>query len=290
MRVVVFAVGLCRWSLPLFVPLLLTTSDARHRMVSQGHIFYGGAGEGPGGARAPGLFDLDPALLDPARSVVVSGMSKAWAMTGFRVGWMVTPNLELSTAAAKLLEASVSCGVPFAQQGTPATRIMTCWVTLTRVVLATRTSLHLYTHLNFNWYLSLPSIHFGVHYNPPFQTGALAALECTETMESVKHMVHEYHTRRDAAVAVLKQHDLYEYAPEGAFYLLVRIQAADHKGDKVDDVQFCKELLEEEHVAVSPGSAFGDVSSGFVRVSLARDVADVVEGLQRLCKKIKSLE
>ena len=43
-----------------------------------GHIFYGGAGEGPGGARAPGLFDLDPALLDPARSVVVSGMSKAW--------------------------------------------------------------------------------------------------------------------------------------------------------------------------------------------------------------------
>ena len=153
-------------------------------------------------------------------------------MTGFRVGWMVTPNLELSNAAAKLLEASVSCGVPFAQQG------------------------------------------------------ALAALECPETTESVTRMVAEYHSRRDAAVAVLKKHGLYEYSPEGAFYLLVRIHADDHAGPALDDVQFCKDLLEEEHVAVSPGSAFGDVSDGFVRVSLARDVADVVEGLERLCRRI----
>ena len=59
-----------------------------------------------------------------------------------------------------------------------------------------------------------------------------------------------------------------------------------HAGPALDDVQFCKDLLEEEHVAVSPGSAFGDVSDGFVRVSLARDVADVVEGLERLCRRI----
>eukprot|EP01052_Picozoa_sp_SAG31_P020601 SAG31_NODE_1557_length_7884_cov_69.027357_4_plen_428_part_00 len=167
---------------------------------------------------------------DPERTVVVSGVSKAWAMTGFRVGWLVTRNDELASTTAKLLEASISCGVPFAQ------------------------------------------------------AGALAALTCATAPAEVAKMVQAYRSRRDAAVAVLASYGMDEYVPHGAFYLMVRT------GDlgMGDTVALCKGLLEAEHVAVSPGVAFGEVSAGYVRVSLASSITDIEEGVHRLCRYVST--
>jgi aspartate/methionine/tyrosine aminotransferase len=143
------------------------------------------------------------------------------------------------------------------------------------------------THSNYGSALLQAAISCGV---PFAQAGAVAALECAETTASIGKMVHAYQHRRDVALDVLDSYGLKEYTPEGAFYLLVRIQdpafLTEHPTQKIDDVEFCKSLLEESLVAVSPGSAFGDVSDGFVRVSLARDVELVKEGVGRLCKAI----
>jgi aspartate aminotransferase len=115
-------------------------------------------------------------------------------------------------------------------------------------------------------------------------------LVCDHALTSVRMCCVErtgrYKSRRDAAVAVLEAHGLYEYVPEGAFYLLVRADGR-RGGDPIaadwDDVAFCTRLLHEHHVAVSPGSAFGDGAQGYVRVSLASDKEDIVEGIKRLC-------
>jgi aspartate aminotransferase len=42
------------------------------------------------------------------------------------------------------------------------------------------------------------------------------------------------------------------------------------------------ELLRERHVAVAPGTAFGAEGEGWVRISLATDTDDLLEGLGRL--------
>eukprot|EP00466_Bigelowiella_natans_P015778 jgi/Bigna1/34053/e_gw1.4.66.1 len=162
-----------------------------------------------------------------SRVVVVDGVSKAYAMTGFRVGWIVTPNRALADAMPKVLEASVSCGVPFAQ------------------------------------------------------AGALAALSDPASQAASVKMAHEYRKRRDVAVAVLREFGLYAYTPAGAFYILVKACPAE-----ADDLEFCKKLLVDQGVAVSPGSAFGDVARGYVRVSLASEISDVEEGMRRLCRYV----
>jgi len=58
----------------------------------------------------------------------------------------------------------------------------------------------------------------------------------------------------------------------------------------MDDVDFCEGLLTDQHIAVSPGSAFGDVARGHVRVSLASDIGDISEGVDRLCKYINKVD
>jgi aspartate/methionine/tyrosine aminotransferase len=67
-------------------------------------------------------------------------------------------------------------------------------------------------------------------------------------------MVDAYQHRRDVAVGVLEKYGLQEYTPEGAFYLLVRIQdpnyIAENPTKRLDDVEFCKGLLEDSLVAV----------------------------------------
>eukprot|EP00501_MAST-03F_sp_TOSAG23-6_P001306 GSMAST32.ASY1.ANO1.1354.1 assembled CDS len=51
---------------------------------------------------------------NPKAHFVVSGVSKAWAMTGFRVGTLVADS-EIISNMDKLVESFVSCGVPFSQ-------------------------------------------------------------------------------------------------------------------------------------------------------------------------------
>uniref|UniRef100_A0A7S0GMQ9 Aminotransferase class I/classII large domain-containing protein n=1 Tax=Amorphochlora amoebiformis TaxID=1561963 RepID=A0A7S0GMQ9_9EUKA len=177
------------------------------------------------GLRAPGLLQVDCMDLDPERLVVVDGVSKYWAMTGFRVGWVLTPNNLISATLGKVLESTISCGVPFAQ------------------------------------------------------AAATAALTDPSALLEAEKMTRNFKKRRDAAIRVVREFGLYEYTPQGAFYMLI-------KATDGDDMEFCKRLLQEERVAVSPGSAFGDVAKGFVRISLASSLKDVENGVKKLCQTI----
>lgn len=108
------------------------------------------------------------------------------------------------------------------------------------------------------------------------QKAAEAALDGPQ--ECVAQMREAYRERRDAAIAVLQTHGMHRYTPRGAFYIMVDIR---HSG--LLSREFALALLHEQRVAVAPGTAFGEVARGFVRVSLASDRADLIEGVTRLC-------
>lgn len=54
--------------------------------------------------------------------------------------------------------------------------------------------------------------------------------------------------------------------PQGAFYAFVDVRLTG-----LDSGEFADRLLDEEHVAVVPGEAFGEEGHGFVRLSYAGD-------------------
>jgi len=66
------------------------------------------------------------------------------------------------------------------------------------------------------------------------------------------------------------------FEPRGAFYAFPSIAAAG-----MDDETFAQKLLEEEKVAVVPGSAFG-ADGGFVRCSYATAYEKIEEALERM--------
>lgn len=159
------------------------------------------------------------------RTLIISGMSKSYAMTGYRVGF-TRANPDYVELATKLQEPFVSCGVAFAQ---------------------------------------------------------LAAAEALEgPQDTVRQMRDAYRIRRDAALEVLREHDLYRYTPGGAFYLLVDISAAG-----MDSRDFALQLLEEKKVAVAPGNAFGRICSDHIRISIASTEENIREGLHRICAMVR---
>ena len=100
-------------------------------------------------------------------------------------------------------------------------------------------------------------------------------------------MRQRYMARRDAAMSVLRESGMESRAccPEGAFYMLVDVGISE--GAENACSEFCSELLQEEGVAVAPGSTFGANSQRHVRVALAAADQDVVEGVRRLCRFVE---
>jgi aspartate aminotransferase len=114
--------------------------------------------------------------------------------------------------------------------------------------------------------------------NAPAQAAALAALEGPQT--AVTDMRDTYWRRRDEACGLLDQLGVGYSSPEGAFYLWVDV--SDRCGADVSS--WALELLRSQQVAVAPGTVFGPSGEGWVRVSLATDDDDLLEGLRRLGK------
>lgn len=76
---------------------------------------YFGSDDSEADQRAESCSILDCAeTLDFDSTIVVSGVSKAYSMTGFRVGWLLGSK-KLVDLSTKLQEAFLSCGVPFSQ-------------------------------------------------------------------------------------------------------------------------------------------------------------------------------
>jgi aminotransferase len=107
------------------------------------------------------------------------------------------------------------------------------------------------------------------------QAAAIVALEEGEPF--VQHMVSEYNQRRRMIVDRLNAIGLPTFEPKGAFYAFPKISVTG-----MDDVEFAEKLLEEERVAVVPGSAFGAGGEGFVRCCYATAYEKIEEAMDRV--------
>jgi len=100
----------------------------------------------------------------------------------------------------------------------------------------------------------------------------------------VKQMVAEYDRRRRLIVDGLNTIGLKTFEPRGAFYAFPYIG-----GTGLDEETFASRLLDEERVAVVPGSAFGKGGEGFVRCSYATGYDKLEEALDRIDHFVKGL-
>ncbi len=163
---------------------------------------------------------------DPSRLVVVDGVAKAYAMTGWRIGWAVSPE--------------------------PLARMMTA----------------LQSHTTHN--AATVSQH-----------AALAALSRVgESDDAIATMVSAFRERRDAALEVLGGVPrLRTVQPAGAFYLFMNVRPFARDGADAGG-EIARRLLDEQGVALVPGSAFG--SPDWIRMSYAAPLDQVVEGARRI--------
>jgi aspartate aminotransferase len=114
------------------------------------------------------------------------------------------------------------------------------------------------------------------------QEGAVEAL--TGDQAPIAKMVAEFKERRDLVIDLLSEIEgLETKVPEGAFYVFPKYSA------DISSVELAKRLLEEQHVAVTPGIAFGPHGEGFFRISYAASEADLREGIARIKKFMGAL-
>jgi aspartate/methionine/tyrosine aminotransferase len=167
-------------------------------------------------------------LADPGdRLVSIYSFSKVYAMTGWRVGYLVAPP-DLARILTGMQEPIISC------------------------------------------------------VNTPAQMAALAAV--TGPQDVVRVMSASYRARRDELLGVLDRAGLPSSRPSGAFYVWADVSKAG-----VPSMDFARSLIEREHVAVAPGSAFGALGEGYVRLSLASSREDLLEGTLRLVRFVRLL-
>src|ERR671916_1294172 len=161
------------------------------------------------------------------RLVSVYSFSKVYAMTGWRVGYLVAPP-DLSNLLTRMQEPIVSC------------------------------------------------------VNTPAQMAALAAV--TGPQKVVQEMRDAYRERRDELLEILDLGDLASSRPSGAFYVWTDVSETG-----MPSMDFARSLMERENVAVAPGSAFGELGEGYVRLSLASSREDLLEGASRLVQFVRLL-
>jgi aspartate/methionine/tyrosine aminotransferase len=161
------------------------------------------------------------------RLVSVYSFSKVYAMTGWRVGYLVAPS-ETARLLTGMQEPIVSC------------------------------------------------------VNTPAQMAALAAV--TGPQDIVREMSEAYRARRDEVLGVLDSGGLPSSRPSGAFYVWADVSEAG-----VPSMDLARSLIERAHVAVAPGSAFGELGEGYVRLSLASSREDLLEGTSRLVQHVRFL-
>lgn len=95
--------------------------------------------------------------------------------------------------------------------------------------------------------------------------------------EDVAMMRESYDQRRRYLVHAFKQIGLECFEPFGAFYIFPCIKEFGMTSD-----EFANRFLQEEKVAVVPGTAFGDCGEGFIRISYAYSMERLKEAIGRL--------
>lgn len=159
------------------------------------------------------------------RTIVFNGFSKAWAMTGMRLGYICAPRDGLAPIL-KLHQYAIMCA------------------------------------------------------NTQAQVGGITALrDCDAEVETMRQ---EYDRRRKVIYQGLRDMGLPVFEPKGAFYIFPDIRVTG-----MTSAAFCEKLVQEEKVAVVPGSAFGENGEGFVRISYAASLETIKEALRRMTRFVK---
>jgi aspartate aminotransferase len=159
------------------------------------------------------------------RTIISNGFAKAYAMTGWRIGYLAAP-VALIQAASALQGHSTSNVCTFAQYG------------------------------------------------------AIAALEGSQ--ECVETMRQAFALRRQIILDRLHGIPGLTCAkPDGAFYIFVNIGST-----QLSSLEFCKQILEQQQVAVIPGQPFG--ADNHIRLSYATDLTTIDKGMDRLDRFIRS--
>ena len=102
--------------------------------------------------------------------------------------------------------------------------------------------------------------------------------------EDVEYMRQEYNGRRRFLMHRFRTMGLDCFEPYGAFYAFPSIQKFGMTSE-----EFATRLLEEQKVAVVPGTAFGDCGEGFLRISYAYSLDDLKVALDRMEKFVSTL-
>jgi len=109
------------------------------------------------------------------------------------------------------------------------------------------------------------------------QIGAAAALrECQDDVETMRRA---YDERRRTIVDGMRAAGLPTFEPEGAFYCFPDIRSTGLSSE-----DFAQKLLQEEHVAVVPGDAFGPSGAGFVRCSYATSLEKIEQAVDKITR------
>ena len=162
------------------------------------------------------------------QTVILNGVAKTYAMTGWRVGWIVAPE-DVAKASSTLQSHQTSNVANISQQA------------------------------------------------------ALAAV--SGTLDAVGEMRTAFDTRRQVMYSMLSEIDgVSVLEPQGAFYAFPNFSGCLNReiaGKQIETTLDLAELfLEEIHVAVVPGEAFG--APGYARLSFALGDDDLKEGLGRI--------
>ncbi|MDX8335329.1 pyridoxal phosphate-dependent aminotransferase [Candidatus Cetobacterium colombiensis] len=110
------------------------------------------------------------------------------------------------------------------------------------------------------------------------QKGALIALKKCQDISS---QVEIYKNRAEKVYKKLKDEKIDVIEPKGAIYMFVSLDGITN----LDSLEFAKQLLEKEKVAVVPGIAFG--MDNYIRISLVKDEEILLEAIDRFIEFIK---
>ena len=112
---------------------------------------------------------------------------------------------------------------------------------------------------------------------PPFiQEAAIAAI--TGPQDDVQYFLEQYDRRRHIIVDGLNQIPGFKcLGTEGAFYAFPNIKAFGKSS-----YDFAMEILTETHVALTPGSAFGKMGEGYLRIPFAESEEVLQEAVDRI--------
>ena len=161
------------------------------------------------------------------RTILINGFSKAFAMTGWRLGYACGPK-EIIEQMIKIHQYAIMCAPTNSQY---------------------------------------------------------AAVEALRNCDAeVQEMMEAYNQRRRFLMSEFKRMGVQCFEPFGAFYVFPSIQEFGMTSE-----EFALRFLEEEMVAVVPGTAFGDCGEGFLRISYAYSIDDLKVALGRFEKFIERL-